>query len=81
MTKKTTPTDADNAGPLGHPDRQGKGDAQPAGAGDEGGLGFVGDQRGDTADAPPEMDVDTQPGEPMTPVEKDTAAATKDKNP
>lgn len=31
--------------PLGHPHRTGQGNARPAGAGEEGGSGFLGDQR------------------------------------
>ncbi len=64
-------TDKKKGGPLGHPDRQGRGDARPEGAGDEGGLGFVGDQRGENEEERPEMEVDTPEGEPMKPTPKE----------
>lgn len=68
-------TDNKKGGPLGQPDRQGRGDAQPAGAGDEGGMGFLGDQRGATEDPLPALEVDQEPGTPMTPVKKENAGA------
>lgn len=62
-------TDKKKGTPLGNPEYQGEGDPQPAGAGEEGGLGFVGDQRGSvtTDDELPELDVETREGTPITP--------------
>ncbi len=51
--------------PLGRPEYQGRGDAQPEGAGDEGGLGFIGDQRGTEDEDPPVLDVNTGEGTPI----------------
>jgi len=58
--------------PVRYPEHQGRGDAQPEGAGAEGGLGFVGDQRGGESeeDDPPSLDTDTPEGEPIKPVRK-----------
>jgi hypothetical protein len=67
MSKKN---EHENAGPLGNPERQGRGEAQPEGAGAEGGLGFLGDQRGEDEDALPELEVNNDPGKPITPVKK-----------
>lgn len=66
--------------PLGNPKFKGQGDAQPEGAGAEGGLGFIGDQRGAVEeDDLPEMDVDTEPGEPMQPTTGTTTKANTDR--
>ena len=67
-----TDTDDKKGGPLGQPDLQ-RGEPQPAGAGDEGGLGFLGDQRGTTVEALQELEVNTEPGQPIAPVKKDRA--------
>jgi hypothetical protein len=51
--------------PVGNPEYQGRGDARPEQAGGEGGLGFIGDQRGEEREEPPSLDVDTPEGEPI----------------
>ncbi len=58
-------TDKEKGEPLGRPEQQGRGDARPEGSGDEGGLGFVGDQRGAGEEDPPLLDVDTREGTPI----------------
>lgn len=66
-TKKNIDKDPKKGEPLGTPEYQGHGDASPEGAGDEGGLGFIGDQRGSTEDDLPSLDVDTSEGTPIRP--------------
>jgi hypothetical protein len=60
-------TDKKKGTPLGNPEYQGHGDARPEGAGDEGGLGFIGDQRGSKEEELPDLDVDTNEGTPIKP--------------
>ena len=53
--------------PLGNTENQGQGDARTEGAGDEGGLRSIGNQRGSGDEAPPQLDVDTKEGTPIKP--------------
>jgi hypothetical protein len=57
--------------PVGNREYQGNGDARPELAGGEGGLGFLGDQRGKEEEKRPSMDVDTPEGSPIRPSDEE----------